>query len=139
MTYIAWAVLYEGDSDASYFDVLIPRVLETLALTGPRLPTIPLEPAIRLRRASTDKVAEEACGAKDSFDVVFIHADTGGRAMEQKIHDRGAAYCLAMQIGCGWPGDRCVVIAPRHETEAWVLADPQAVTEPWITPGRPRP
>jgi hypothetical protein len=23
---------------------------------------------------------------------------------------------------------RCITVAPRHETEAWILADPQAVT-----------
>jgi hypothetical protein len=33
-----------------------------------------------------------------------------------------------MHALCSWPPVRCIVIAPRHETEAWILADPQAVT-----------
>jgi hypothetical protein len=33
-----------------------------------------------------------------------------------------------MHALCDWPIVRCITIAPRHETEAWVLADPQAVT-----------
>jgi hypothetical protein len=38
------------------------------------------------------------------------------------------SYCEAMQALCNWPPVRCITIAPRHETEAWALADPQAVT-----------
>ncbi len=129
MTYVAWAVLYEGETDASYFDVIIPRLMEDLVIAGPRLATIPLVPAIRLRRASPDKVAEEACAAAEAFHLIFIHADTGGRALEQDMHRRGDAYCEAMLARCHWPTDRCIVIAPRHETEAWVLADPQAVID----------
>jgi len=127
MTYVAWAVLYEGETDAAYYNVLIPRLMEALALAGTKLPNIPAGPAIRLKRAGTEDVAREACGAQDAFYLVFIHADTGGRALAQALDQRGTAYCEAMQRRCNWPTDRCIVIAPRHETEAWVLADPEAV------------
>jgi hypothetical protein len=110
MTYVAWAVLYEGETDATYLDVLIPRVMEESAIAGPALPTIPLVPAIRLKRASPAKVAEEACAAADAFHLVFIHTDTGGRALERKIHQRGSAYCEAMHDLCGWLSDRCIVV-----------------------------
>ena len=33
-----------------------------------------------------------------------------------------------MHIVCNWPAVRCITISPRHETEAWILAGPQAVT-----------
>jgi hypothetical protein len=128
MTYVSWAVLYEGDTDAAYFNVLIPRLMEDLAVAGTKLPTIPTTPAIRLKRDGPRKVAEEACAASDAFFLVFIHADTGGRHQAKGLEQRGEAYCNEMRERCGWSSDRCIVIAPRHETEAWVLADADAVT-----------
>ena len=41
---------------------------------------------------------------------------------------RSIRYCEAMHAVCEWPPARCIVISPRHETEAWMLADPFAVT-----------
>ncbi|MGV9006969.1 MAG: hypothetical protein ACOH1H_09565 [Brevundimonas sp.] len=128
MTYVAWAVLYEGGSDAAYYDVLIPRVMEELALAGNRLPTIPTTPAIRLKRANINEVAAEACAAKDAFHILFIHADTGGRGLEAGIARRSDAFVDAAFTLCGIEPELCVVIAPRHETEAWILADSSAVT-----------
>ena len=129
MIYVAWAVLYEGETDATYFNVLIPRLMEDLAIAGTKLPTIPVLPAIRLRRAGPEDVAKEACSASEAFFVVFIHADTGGRAISSSLPQRSVAYCEAMRRQCGWRSERCVLISPRHETEAWALADPRAVTD----------
>jgi hypothetical protein len=129
MTYLSWAALYEGASDEAYFEVLIPRVMEDIIVTrGTRHATIPPGPAIRLKRDAVDVVAREACKAKDAFHLVFIHADTGGRGVETALEERSKRYCEAMHAICEWPTVRCITIAPRHETEAWVLADPDAVT-----------
>ncbi len=128
MTYVAWAVCYEGESDAAYYNVLIPRVMEDLVVAGTKLPTIPADPAVRLRRGSIDQVAAEACAAAEAFFLLFIHADTGGHNVEAGLRHRSASYCEAVQRRCAWPPNRCIVIAPRHETEAWILADPEAVT-----------
>ncbi|NGM51205.1 DUF4276 family protein [Caulobacter sp. 602-2] len=127
-TYVAWAVLYEGETDAAYYDVLIPRVMEEMVIAGTKLPTIPTAPAVRFTRGSSEKVAAEACAASEAFHLVFIHADTGGRSLEAGMGQRSTDYCQAMNDRCEWPMPRCIVIAPRHETEAWILADPQAVT-----------
>lgn len=129
MTYVSWACLYEGATDQAYFELLIPRVMEDIILQrGTRNTTIPPAPAIRLHRGTVDEVAKEACEARDAFLLVFIHADTGGRALEASIEDRSSSYCDAMRNRCEWPSIRCITITPRHETEAWILADPQAVT-----------
>ena len=128
MTYVAWAVVYEGDTDAAYFNVLIPRLMEDLAIAGTKLPNIPTVPAIRLKRGGPEEVAKEACATSDAFYIVFIHADTGGRGLASSIGSRSTAYCEEMHKLCGWSTDRCVLISPRHETEAWILADPAAVT-----------
>jgi len=129
MTYLSWAALYEGDMDAAYFDLLIPRLMDEIVMVrGIRHSTIPVAPALRLRRAAVTEVAEEACQARDAFFLVFIHADTGGRNLEAGLEPRANAYCEAMRTCCDWPPVRCIAISPRHETEAWILADSQAVT-----------
>jgi hypothetical protein len=129
MTYVSWAALYEGETDAVYFDILIPRMMEEIVTSrGTRHSTIPTASAGRLRRGAVAEVAREACAASDAFHLVFIHADTGGRNLEGALQMRLYAYCEAMQALCSWPPVRCITIAPRHETEAWALADSQAVT-----------
>lgn len=128
MTYVAWAALYEGESDAAYYNVLIPRLMEDIVLSGTKLPTIPSMPAIRLKRAGPEEAAKEVCATSDAFFLVFIHADTGGRALTENMTHRSTSYCEEMTKLCEWRMDRCIVIAPSHETEAWILADPLAVT-----------
>jgi len=130
--YLAWAAFYEGGSDRSYFDELLPRLLEEIARTqGSRSITIPANPAISLGQngRTIEAVAAEICDTQEAFHIVFVHADTGGRALAAGLSNRSAAYCRAANELCGWPCDRCIVLAPRHETEAWALADPTAVTE----------
>src|ERR1022692_1991484 len=129
MTYLSWAVLYEGDSVAAYLDLLVPRLIdEILMARGRGHSTIPAAPALRLRRGAVDEVAREACEARDAFYLVFVHADTGGRNLEASLETRASAYCEAMHALCDWPPVRCITISPRHEVEAWILADSQAVT-----------
>jgi len=42
MTYLSWAVLYEGDTDAAYLDLLIPRLMDEIVMVhGVRHSTIP--------------------------------------------------------------------------------------------------
>src|SRR5580704_2959022 len=129
MTYVGWAALYEGPSDAAYFGVLLPRVMDELILTrGIRNSIVPALPAILLKRGDVVTVAIEACNAREAFHLVFVHADAGGRAVEQRLLQRSQAYCEAMHDECAWNPARCITIEPRHETESWVLCDPTAVT-----------
>jgi len=129
MTYVSWAALYEGESDAAYFDLLIPRLMEEIVLLkGTIHTTIPPAPVIRLRRGTVDAVAREACAVKEACHLVFIHADTGGRNLDADLAGRSRAYCEEMREVCDWPSRRCITISPRHETEGWILADPLAIT-----------
>ena len=95
---------------------------------GTRLSTIPSNPAVFVPRGSPAEVSRAACEAQAAFQLIFFHADTGGRNLEAGLDARAGAYCNAMREKCGWRAQRCIVIAPRHETEAWILADPNAVT-----------
>jgi hypothetical protein len=141
VTYICWAALYEGNSDRAYFNILIPRVIENLLITeGIRNSSVPHTPAVELAEngRSVGAIAAKACEAKDAFHLVFIHADTGGRAQNENIDARSVQYCMAMQQCCDWPPQRCIVMTPSHETEAWVLADPSAVTSAFGYRGNPQ-
>lgn len=131
MRYLSWAAFYEGATDSLYLDVLIPRLIRDLiAREGADLVEVPDIPAAKFGRRgrSVESVSAEACDFRDAFDVIFIHADTGGRALEERVAQRSDSYCIALRARCDWPDDQCVTLTPRHETEAWILADGMAVT-----------
>lgn len=132
MTYVSWATFHEGPSDAFYLDVLLPRLMEDIVRReGIRHSDIPLAPAVKLgeRNREVSSVAAEACEAKDAFEILFVHADTGGRALAEGLASRADAYCQEIYSLCSFPPSRCITVTPRHETEAWILADPQAVKD----------
>ena len=130
MIYVSWALIHEGPSDAAYLEVLIPRVIEGLvAASDSRRSEVPNTPAVRLGRngRGIDTIAAEVCAAREAIEMVFIHADTDGRAREAGLAHRSDAYCDRMTRLCDWPSARCVRVSPRHETEAWILSDPAAI------------
>lgn len=130
--YLAYALFCEGPSDFAYFEVLIPRLIDSIVSDlGIRPVDRPDTPTLRLGRPNrtVEAVAMEACRAKDAIHLAFIHADTGGRNQEGAVNARSVAYCTKMHEICDFPQPRCVLLRPRHETEAWALADPNAVLE----------
>lgn len=130
MRYVSWAVLYEGHTDSLYFDALLPRLIrDMVAREAESAVEVPDGPAVKLGQEtrSIDAVVKEACAAVKAFEIIFVHADTGGRALEQGLDARAGAYCRGLNAECNWPPERCITITPRHETEAWLLADASAV------------
>ena len=128
MTYVSWAALYEGPSDAAYLNILIPRIMDEAILNfGIRHSVIPEVPAFVLKRGDVDAVAKEICENADAFYLVFIHADTGGRGLVRSLPERSTAYCAAAHVLCAFPTQRCIAVAPKHEIEAWLLCDAAAV------------
>jgi hypothetical protein len=128
MTYVSWAALYEGPSDAAYLNILIPRIMDEAILNcGVRHSVIPEVPAVLLKRGDADAVAKEICDNGDAFYLVFIHADTGGRGLVRSLEARSTAYCAAAHALCAFPPERCIAVAPKHEIEAWLLCDAAAV------------
>jgi hypothetical protein len=91
---------------------------------------VPQVAAVRLglKGRDVETVSREICDGSAAFHFVFIHADRGGRELERTLDQRSLSYCRQAHEICQWPADRCIVMAPKHETEAWVLADPDAVT-----------
>lgn len=132
MIYLSWAAFYEGSTDRSYYDVLLPRLMEEITrMEGIQEVTIPASPAIHLggNGRQINQVANEVRNYADAFHLLFIHADRGGRSISATLNSRSIAYCEAAHEACGWNPERCVILAPDHETEAWVMADPEAITE----------
>lgn len=132
MRVVTWAAFYEGSSDALYYDVLLPRLIRDLVTReGKHVVEVPDVPALRFGASgrTVGKVAAEACDFRAACDSVFIHADSGGKNSAQGIASRSEAYCVAMAARCNWPRQQCVTIIPCHETEAWLIADAQAVTD----------
>lgn len=130
--YLAYALFCEGASDYSYFEILLPRVIESIVLGVGRVPVEVSEPpAVRLGRRGrgVDEVAAEACARREAFHIVFVHADTGGRSQLAKVGYRSSAYCERMHELCEWRSERCVLLRPATMTESWALADPPAVLE----------
>ena len=130
--YLAYALFCEGPSDYSYFEVLLPRAIESTVLRVGRVPVdVPERPAVRLggRGRTVEAVAAEACSRLDAFHIVFVHADTGGRGQLATVDQRSRAYCEKMRELCELRSERCVLLRPASMTESWALADPQAVLD----------
>jgi hypothetical protein len=127
--YLSWALFAEGNSDLEYLTALAPRVLEDiLQREGTRPVDVPNTGIILGSRGrKIEEVAAEACDAQNSFHLLFVHADTGGRALERGLNSRSSMYVAAMNARCGIRVDRSVIIAPRRETEAWILGDRDAL------------
>lgn len=128
--YIAWAAFYEGVTDERYLNVLIPRVLEEIIRThGTRPAVVPEMPAVTLgaKGRGLQEVAREICANKKAFHVLFFHADTGGRAIEANINTRREAYLRQAALLCEFSVKHAVFVSPRKETEAWALADRDAL------------
>lgn len=141
MKYLGWGVFYEGPSDALYLDVIIPRIIREVIASGngDALIEVPDQPSVRLGLTSreVEKVAREACEFFDAFEIVFVHSDTGGRGLQATLDCRSTAFCEAMHTECGMEPFRCICLTPRHETEAWILADGPAVLEAVGVVGNP--
>ena len=130
--YLAYALFCEGASDYSYFEVLVPRVIESTVLKAGRTPVdVPERPSLRLGRKgrSVEAVAREACDGREAFHVVFVHADTGGRGQRATLPERSNVYCRRMHEECELPRERCVLLRPASMMESWALADPKAVLD----------
>lgn len=128
--YISWAIFVEGQNDVDYFGVLLPRVIESIVMTttGP-VAVIPESPSavFGIRNRDFESACSSICEAKESFHLLFVHSDTGGRALEAQIALRTTALCQMLEARCNIPNESCICVTPRHETEAWGLADQNAI------------
>lgn len=124
MTYLVPAFWGEGPSDARFLEPLLLRLLqdclrEAHVLVEVQTPFVLLRP--RSREAIIDAVQVE----RASIDLLFLHADGKGQPAEAlRRHIDPIRNSLANGAA---GGPRCVAVVPVHETEAWALADGDAL------------
>lgn len=130
--YLSVALFAEGTTDYEYLEPIIIRSIEDIGGREGRRTIDLSQTVIRLSHDARDieSVAREICAGMEDpppFHIAFVHADTGGRSVAESLARRSNAFCEAAHRVCSWRCDRCVIVAPRHEIEAWVIADPHAV------------
>jgi hypothetical protein len=128
--YLSWAAFYEGPSDAAYFNVLIPKLLEDILLRSGRRPyDIALAPAVEfgISRRSNLEASQDVCDRKNEFHIIFVQADAGGRGQQAKIATRREAIIDAAVERCEFDREIAVYLSPVKELEAWALCDMDAL------------
>ncbi len=130
MSYLSWSIFVEGSSDADYLAVLSPRLMGELVLTcdGPSatIPEAPVE-VFGLTERRLDVASDLICGSIEAFHIIFVHGDTGSPAQQRTLQARTCRLCELVTEKCNFMPERCVVVAPKRETEAWCLADKKAI------------
>jgi hypothetical protein len=128
--YLSWSVFYEGASDAQYFNIIIPRLLdEIIRVSGKRPCDIGEYPAMEfgIKNRSFDDVAAEICERKNEFHIIFVHADLGGRELAANVAQRREQLIQKAQEICDFDPRVAVMLSPEKELEAWALSDLSAI------------
>ena len=114
----------EGQSDFDFFEVLIRRLVESIATREIALTIIS---AARLER-SIERIAAQLCAAQgNAADLFCIHQDADSRNKLERKHSFVQEIKRKAYDFCQLPSSRCVALIPLRETETWLLADPAAV------------
>lgn len=128
--YLSWAAYYEGRTDSAYFNVLIPRLLEDILVDeGVRPYDVGTAPSVEfgMNNRAFDAAASEICRRLAEFHILFVHADYGGRALQQTIAQRREALIQAAAFECHFDESTAVLLSPKQELESWAIADGLAV------------
>ncbi|GAB3179470.1 hypothetical protein GCM10027162_31990 [Streptomyces incanus] len=117
--YLSLALLTEGASDQWFLVPVIDRQITELALEAPAgFDYAGVDVGECFTVAHRDLVARQVTDLLCYYDIVMIHHDHNERGKVDAIRDR-------------FPDDahRIVALVPVRETEAWMLADPEALRE----------
>lgn len=135
MRWLGLALFAEGPTDYSFLVPLLRREVEDICLKE-GIGTIDVGEVIGVRSregaSRADRIVSSAREAREAFHVLFIHAD--GHGSPQKAYGeqiQPAAQRLTAEVF----GDDGAVVAvvPVRETEAWLLADGEALRSAWGT------
>lgn len=130
MHYLGLALWAEGKSDYSFLSPLLLRLCESLC-TGATQP-VDIGDVIGLDHAKTSKtstraarISEAAKSATGSWNILFVHADADGDPVAA-LHER-ALPGIDGAKAAGLKRAEGVAVIPVRETEAWALADGEAL------------
>lgn len=131
MSYLGLALYAEGPTDYYFFRPLLRRLCEELCARRGAGPVdigdiLALDdPEERRKGRREERIAEAARAAKGAWHILFVHADGAGnanRAREELVVPalRRLEAELSENFGA-------VAVIPIRETEAWLLADGDAL------------
>ena len=117
MRYLTCSLLAEGDSDLAFLGRLLHRQLEQLASSSGRFFFDQLVPSPCRTIHSKDRVLASVVEDLDCYDLVLAHND----------HNEGGKLDQLREKLCVPSNSRLIGLVPVRETEAWMLADPDAL------------
>ncbi|MBO3746355.1 DUF4276 family protein [Streptosporangiaceae bacterium NEAU-GS5] len=124
MRSVSCVLIREGPSDDWFLPIILRRALEVLVIE--RFPACREVQEIRSLPAAgnqhPDTVHQALVCERGTFDIVLYHHDGAPAAKSDPIIDRMREWAAD---GLGEP---MVAVVPMRETEAWLLADAEALT-----------
>lgn len=125
MAYMGMALGGEGPTDGEFLGIVLQRVAEDICLRRGRY-QIDVGEVRSLQARTTDVEATARAAAAESggYHVLFLHLDRGGAALQQ---DRSHTERLVQTVQEVVPDRVLVKVLPVQETEAWALADGDAL------------
>ena len=129
MRWLGTALYAEGPTDSRFLQPLLQRACAQMCLTECTAPVevsdvLDLQPLPDTHGQSRgQRIVAAALEARDAWSILFIHADADGdqgRAIQERVEP--ARTLLQAEWGA-----HSVAVVPVRMTEAWVLADFQAL------------
>ena len=130
MHYLGLALFAEGATDHRFLRPLLYRLCDELCL-GSRTPVevsevLELHTPVGLKdQPRSERIAGAAASASDAWRVLFVHADADGddaAARAERVEP--ALMAVRNRLGNGRQG---VAVVPVRSTDAWALADADAL------------
>ena len=132
MRYLTFALYTEGRSDHRFLRPLIRRAADDLVRRFGRDPVeipeefIDLLPRNQMGRSRAERIASAVQKDASAIIVLFVHADGGSDAQQAMSNGILPAFKLiGERLGRQAPAQ--VPVVPVRETEAWAVADPEAI------------
>lgn len=127
--YLGLALYAEGETDHRFLDVLLRRSVEELLSQRGLSVTIGEMQRLMVPRGESrrdERIVAGARGIQGAFHLLFIHADGGGDR-EGASAERVEPGRRALEEELGTLNRRALGVVPVRETEAWALADGEAL------------
>jgi len=134
MRYLGLALYAEGPTDYRFLSLLLHRLTDALCVEKARelvdvSEVFPLtEPGRFKEEDRATRILEAARESWRTFNILFVHTDGGGdpaTARQERVEP--AAQRIREELSAENEG--VVAVLPVRETEAWALADGEAVRE----------
>jgi hypothetical protein len=133
MRYLSLALFAEGPSDRGFLSRIIYRSVVEIGthLSGQQLDVgerfVEGNPWTRQDRAQRIREAFEELARQGAVNLLFIHTDGAGDPLGARATRVDPA--IRLLAAANPDGFQCIAVIPVRETEAWALADPQALMD----------